>query len=206
MRGVQVKQPFRSGTLENYLEFVMPTTDLENIKFSFAVETNGAAESLLIDYWDGNAWSTDNLSNATESVPGDYEIMEFDFSNVSIANNNPDFRVRMRFDGADMFVDNGDEVRFNNIALRGESTLASKEFVQQNSIKVYPNPTYNFVKIEASHELKKLELFDILGKKVREYSVRGTQKQINLEELSAGIYLLKVSADGQHTTVKLIKQ
>ena len=93
MRGVQVKQPFRSGTLENYLEFVMPTTDLENIKFSFAVETNGAAESLLIDYWDGNAWSTDNLSNATESVPGDYEIMEFDFSNVSIANNNPDFRV-----------------------------------------------------------------------------------------------------------------
>lgn len=206
MRGMQVKQPFRSANLENYLEFVMPTTALENIKFSFAVETNGAAETLLIDYWDGNAWSTDNLSNATETVPGDYEIREFDFSNVSIANNNPDFTVRMRFDGADMFVDNGDELRFNNIALRGESTLASKEFVQQNSIKVYPNPTYNFVNIEASHELKKLELFDILGKKVRGYSVRGTQKQLNIGELSAGIYLLKVSADGQRTTVKIIKQ
>ncbi len=206
MKGVQVKQPFKFGSLENYLEFVMPTTDLENIKFSFAVETNGAAETLLIDYWDGNAWSSNNLSNATETVPGDYEIREFDFSNVSIANNNPNFTVRMRFDGTDMFVDNGDEVRLNNIALMGESTLSSQEFVQQNSIKVYPNPTYNFVNVGSSNQIGKLELFNIMGKKIRGYSVKGTQKKINIENLSAGIYLLKVSAEGQSETVKLMKQ
>ncbi|MBW2961018.1 T9SS type A sorting domain-containing protein [Mesonia aestuariivivens] len=206
MKGVQVKQPFKFGSLENYLEFLMPTRDLENIKFSFAVETNGAAETILIDYWDGNAWSTDGLVNATVSIPEDYEIREFDFSNVSLATNNPDFKVRMRFDGEDMFMDNGDKVKLNNIALMGDSTLSSKEFSTQNLINIYPNPTSGFVNIESENLISKIELFDIFGNLIQQYSETNKKTTINMESFAAGMYFLKVHSENHQQTLKLMKR
>lgn len=206
MKGVQVKQPFQANGLENYLEFEMPTDNLENIKFSFAVETNGAADTILLDYWDGNAWVDAGLANSTVAVPDDYEVREFDFSNISIANDNTDFKIRMRFDGVDMTIDNGDEVRLNNIALTGESTLAVKDPLNTDVIKIYPNPTYNFVNIEAKQEITSASLFDIFGKLIQNHFVNKKDLTINMENLAAGIYFLKVSSGTNEETIKLIKR
>ena len=206
MKGVQVKQPFQSNGLENYLEFEMPTNNLENIKFSFAVETNGAADTILLDYWDGNNWINSGLTNSTVSVPGDYEVREFDFSAITLANNNPNFKVRMRFDGADMTVDNGDEVRLNNIALMGESTLAVKDISVLDVVKVYPNPTYNFVNIEAQETIQNLALYDIYGKLIQQSIINSKSSRMDMGSLSSGIYFLKVYTGNQEQTLKLIKR
>lgn len=206
MKGVQIKQPFQFGGAENYLEFEMPTDNLENIKFSFAVETNGAADTILLDYWDGSAWVDAGLANATVTVPDDYEVREFDFSNISIANDNTDFKIRMRFDGVDMTIDNGDEVRLNNIALTGESTLEVKDPSNADIIKAYPNPTYNFVNIEAKQEIQNASLFDIYGKLIQNHPVNKKDFTINIENLAAGIYFLKISFGNKEETLKLIKR
>src|SRR4030095_4819301 len=50
MRGIQIKQPFQSGGLQNILTFNIPTVGYKNIKFSFAVMDEGAATGLSIDY------------------------------------------------------------------------------------------------------------------------------------------------------------
>lgn len=207
MKGVQVKQPFKFGSLENTLEFQVPTTDYENIKFSFAVKSTGAAaETLLIDYWDGSQWSTDNLDNPSETITDSYQIMEFDFSNVSVANENPDFKIRMRFDGTDMFVDEGDEVIMNNIALTGISTLDTKNFDQLSDIKVYPNPVSNLVKVEAKSSVDKIILYSMYGQMVNQYFPKTSAYEINMEAFSTGIYLMKVISGNSAKTIKVIKK
>jgi len=170
MKGIQVKQPFKFDSSENTLEFQVPTTDFENIKFSFAVESTGAAvETLLIDYWDGSQWSTNNLDNPSETITEDYQLLEFDFSNVAIANENPYFQIRMRFDGTDMFVNNGDELIMNNIALTGESTLATDNLDLFSGIKVYPNPVSNLIKVEAKNKVDKIVFYNIYGQVINQY-------------------------------------
>jgi len=48
-----------------------------------------------------------------------YQLFEVDFSSIITANNNPNFKVRLRFTGANMTVDNGDRVTFNNFSVKG---------------------------------------------------------------------------------------
>jgi len=206
MKGVQVKQPFRFADLENMLEFEMPTTDYEDIKFSFAILNNGAAETLLLDYWNGTEWSVENLDNPTQTITDDYQVMEFDFSNVTLANNNPDFKVRMRFDGADMFVDNGDEVIMNNIALTGVENLATEKFNVLSEIKVYPNPVNNLVKVEANTVVDQIVFYNIYGQVVKQFAPRNSTSEINVESLSTGIYLMKIISGNSEKTIKIIKK
>jgi hypothetical protein len=122
MRGIQIKQPFKTSSGENTLLFHLPTTGFENIKFCFAAKNEGAAEKLLIDYSISNEtveWISSDLSNAISSLSTTYQLFEYDFSQIEAINSNPDFRIRIRFDGANMFAENGKRVTFNNISLEG---------------------------------------------------------------------------------------
>lgn len=206
MKGIQVKQPFRSGDLENFLEFHVPTTDFENIKLSFAVSSDGAAQSLLLDYWNGTDWSTANLTNPSETITETYEIKLFDFSNVDVANDNPDFIIRMRFDGTDMYAEEGKEVVMNNIAVEGESTLSNEGIVKQAVLKVYPNPTNDILNVKTSEPIDQIVFYNIYGQLVNRYSPTGLNFEINIEAFSQGIYLMKVYSNQTERTLKIIKR
>ncbi|AXG73421.1 T9SS C-terminal target domain-containing protein [Flavobacterium arcticum] len=206
MKGIQIKQPFRVGDLENTIELQTPTTNLQNIKLSLAIESNGAAQTLLVDYWNGSEWTTNGLENASVAIADSYEVKEFDFSNITTANNNPDFKVRIRFDGTDMFIDEGNEVYLNNIAITGETTLTVITPIRDVTVKVYPNPTDNIVNIEASEAIDKVILYTIYGQAVHQSSPKNLNHQIDLENLPTGIYLLKVFSNNTEKTIKVIKQ
>ncbi|MBN1877506.1 MAG: CotH kinase family protein [Anaerolineae bacterium] len=121
MRGVQVKQPFTGDGGENTLIFHLPTTGYQDIVFKFAAKDEGAAESLIFDYAAGfgeDGWTADKIS-ATASLAADYQLYTLDFTGIEAANDNPDFRIRIRFAGSDMDVDDGNRVTFNNVSLDG---------------------------------------------------------------------------------------
>ncbi len=206
MKGIQVKQPFRVGEFENTMELQIPTTSLQNIKLSFALYSDGAAQTLLVDYWNGSEWTTNELENASVAIADSYEVKEFDFSDITVANNNPDFKVRIRFDGTDMFVDEGNKVYFNNIAVTGETVLAVVNPVKDVTLKVYPNPANSFVKIEANTVIDKTILYTIYGQTVHQSSPNNYNHQIDLENLPTGIYLLKVFSNNAEKTIKVIKR
>lgn len=205
MKGIQVKQPFRSGDLENFMEFEVPTSDFENIKLSFAVSSDGAAQTLLIDYWNGSEWSTANLANPSETIAEDYELKLFDFSNVTEANDNPDFTIRMRFDGADMYAEEGKEVVFNNIAIEGDSTLSNDGIVEKPVFKVFPNPTNDILNIKTSEPVDQIIFYNIYGQVVNNYFPEGLNFEINIEDFSQGIYLMRVYSNQTERTLKIIK-
>ncbi|HQW68814.1 MAG TPA: CotH kinase family protein, partial [Flavobacterium sp.] len=122
MRGIQVKQPFQSNGLENEMHFNFSTTGYKNIVFGFAAKNENAADAIVVDYSiDAGTpnWITTGLVATSLPLTSAYQLFEVDFSSIITANNNPNFKVRLRFTGANMTVDNGDRVTFNNFSVKG---------------------------------------------------------------------------------------
>lgn len=205
MKGVQVKQPFKSGNLENTIELNFSTLNFKNIKLSFAVKTDGAANALLIDYWKENQWVSTNLNNSNFPITDDFNIVEIDFSNVSQANNNSNFKVRIRFDGDNMTEEDKKEVIFNNIAIEGaEDVLSSKNFELSN-FTIYPNPTEKNITIKSVSTIDKIIIYNIYGKKITEKVANSLECDISLENFAKGVYLLKVISANAEKTIKVLK-
>jgi hypothetical protein len=124
MRGLQIKQPFTGDGGENTMVFHLPTTDFDDVIFRFAAKDEDAADNLVIDYsvvQGTPEWITTGLSNSTPALSSEYQLFEFDFSNISSSDDNPDFKVRIRFAGSNMSADEGNRVTFNNFSLDGNS-------------------------------------------------------------------------------------
>lgn len=206
MKGIQIKQPFKSGDMENIVEFHIPTIDYNNIKLSFAVSTDGAAHTLLIDYWNGTEWTTANLANPTESISDIYEVKLFDFSNVPEANNNSDFTVRMRFEGTDMFIEEGKEVVLNNIAVEGESSLSNETIVKEETIKVFPNPTDNILNIQSSELVDHVIFYNTFGQIIKEVKPKKMKFEISTETFAQGMYFMKVLSNNSEKVIKVIRK
>lgn len=83
----------------------------------------------------------------------------------------------------------------------GQDTARSGDI---EGLKVYPNPVLNGkVYINTLHnEPKKVLIYDVLGTKVLETTILG--KELNLADLDAGVYVLRVFEKDKVATRKLI--
>ena len=86
-----------------------------------------------------------------------------------------------------------------------QNTLSVNTFDYSN-VKVYPNPTKNILNIESnSFEVSSVEIHDVLGKRV--FQQNGlNNNQIDISNLTNGIYIMKINADGKTLTRKIIKE
>ncbi len=88
----------------------------------------------------------------------------------------------------------------------GIRTVLGLEDLKQNEISIYPNPTSNIVYIEGNSTLEKVELFDILGRKVLEVSPIAEKMELHMEDLTAGMYVVIISSEGKKTVKKIVKE
>ena len=90
------------------------------------------------------------------------------------------------------------------MAQDGKQTVISK--TQEHIIDgltIYPNPTSSgkvYIATKSALE-KRIEIFDVLGKKVIDVT---TTKEINISNLTAGVYIIKVKEGEATATRKLI--
>ena len=85
------------------------------------------------------------------------------------------------------------------------SSLSVPE-VQQEQIKMFPNPVNgNEVTIQSNFDIS-VEVYDILGKKVKSQNISSNQKRLNISGLSKGVYLVRLNSENGSITKKLIKQ
>lgn len=71
-------------------------------------------------------------------------------------------------------------------------------------LTIYPNPTNTgkiFVTSKSMSE-KRIEIFDVLGKKVFEATT--IHKEVNVNSLSAGVYIIKIKEEEISVSRKLI--
>lgn len=78
-------------------------------------------------------------------------------------------------------------------------SVAVKEAVKQNKeFNFYPNPAKDELVVKYySKEVIQVEIFNILGSKVKTFYLIGGQTTVNIEELENGIYFLRFRDDGK---------
>jgi hypothetical protein len=210
MKGLQIKEPLQNGALENTMVFSFTTSGHKDIKFSFAaINELTNASGISVDY-STNAgtpvWTTSGMTNTTFLLSAVYQLFNVDFSAITAANNNADFKVRLRFTGANLTADTGARITFNNIAVYG--TPISLAVVENNvsQYSVFPNPFSDVVNVIGITETQNVsyKLFTVDGKLIKNGNIENAQ--VNLADVSQGIYLLQLNANGKTETKKIIKR
>jgi hypothetical protein len=113
--GLRVRNPSNNREII----FSLPTNNLSDIKFNYAVKKtiNGASKQVL-SYNVGNNIDWIYLPD-TISIKTNYELISIDFTDLISVNNNPDFKIRIEFEGSETSNSTGNN-RFDNITLTGK--------------------------------------------------------------------------------------
>lgn len=84
-----------------------------------------------------------------------------------------------------------------------DCALSISEFNLSN-VKVYPNPSIDYFKIEnlGSLNIKTIELYNVTGKKLKKYSF---SEIYEINDISSGIYFIKIKTERTETNRKIIK-
>jgi hypothetical protein len=94
-----------------------------------------------------------------------------------------------------------------NITVEICSGKTSEEIT--HSISVFPNPTGSILYVRSDTEITnplRLEITDLTGRELKLYDMTQNAMQLNLSELPAGIYLLKITGNDQTRVLRIVKE
>ncbi len=72
------------------------------------------------------------------------------------------------------------------------------------NLNIYPNPTKDILYLTASEKINTVNIINMMGQVVKSVKVNANNTNINVEDLSAGIYSVVVNSDNAQSTQKLI--
>lgn len=90
------------------------------------------------------------------------------------------------FNCTDMYMINLDDV---------EISLGTGVATVNSEVSVYPIPANNVVNVNAASNISNVEVYTISGQKVGDFTANGRTTSINTENLSAGMYMMKVNTE-----------
>jgi hypothetical protein len=82
--------------------------------------------------------------------------------------------------------------------------LSSNSFSNKN-FTYYPNPVKDVLNLSYTKNISNVAVFNLLGQQMYSKTVNANQSKVDMSNLAAGTYLVKVTADNQVKTIKVIK-
>jgi len=74
-----------------------------------------------------------------------------------------------------------------------------------NTISISPNPSSDYININSINKIKSLALINTIGERVMIYNnLSLNEYQINVSNLSTGVYMLEIGTDGLNEIKKVI--
>ncbi len=158
------------------------TTYVESLKVAYGSAANAASmTNSIADYASINTGTLTNESlTFTPTDSGNYY---FGFNAYSIANQ------------WNLYVD--------NIVI--DVVLANTTF-DNSTFTYFPNPVKDILHLSYDKNITNVAVYNLLGQQVIIKTVNGNQSQLDMSNLSNGTYMVKVTADNQIKTIKVIKQ
>ena len=89
------------------------------------------------------------------------------------------------------------------------STLSTNDLTQENSLRLYPNPSKTQLNIEFNSVIDEgtIEIYDLLGKQIYGQSLTANNLiQIDVESWQTGLYLVKIKSNNSEATHRFVKQ
>ena len=95
-----------------------------------------------------------------------------------------------------VFVDN---VYFSN------TPLASTSF-NLAEVKMFPNPSSQTVTITAKNAMESVSIYSLIGQEIKQFHPNADSVVLDIADLQAGVYVVKVTAQGATATSRLVKK
>ncbi len=78
-----------------------------------------------------------------------------------------------------------------NFVMNGVMTSNTDDLALEN-IKIYPNPASNYIKLSNSYDIERLEIFNVIGRKVKSFHDLAEGTLHDISDLARGIYLVRM--------------
>lgn len=205
----------RNRSENRSLIFNLPTTGYQDIIFSYTVyrSENGMLYNSISYTMDGVNFVDDNLNTYQFEITEEYQTIIVDFSEIPWVNNNPNFHIKIEFEG-NTNQDNGNN-RFDNIALHGKTYEPEEQEIEPDpnsiyevenlNIEIYPNPFDKSFIVKSNEVIRQISIYDLKGRLVKEEKNNAKELNIQADFLSQGVYLIIVKSDEGSKQFKLIK-
>jgi hypothetical protein len=163
--------------------------------------------------------STLRLINSSQTtttrVVGDRVTFRFEDANLSVAGHgNLLYKIKSRnglmagdavTTSVKVYFDYNFPVETNDAETTFD-VLSTGDFEIDNSVKVYPNPSKGFVRVDSDNIIRSINLYDIQGRQLQMDNINETNASFDLSGRASGIYLLKIITDKGIKVEKLIRE
>ncbi|WP_452220454.1 T9SS type A sorting domain-containing protein [Lacinutrix salivirga] len=100
-------------------------------------------------------------------------------------------------------------LQLDNIVAANSNTLSVNQFTSFKEFSIYPNPGKSRLNINlpSNNETVKLDVFDVLGKKIYSQNLNSLRTSISISDWNTGLYLVRVTTNNKETfTKRFMKQ
>ena len=165
-------------TTSLFITVVVGTESEISFFYKVSSESNYDKLHFLIDGTEKNNWSGDiSWTQATYTLtPGTHELRWEYTKDVSLSTG---------YDCA--WID--------NVVFPASTIITKVETVVENNVAIYPNPMNDVLNIQLDDIQSNVVIFNSIGQVVRRYDNVSGDMQINVEDLNAGIYFVKVNSE-----------
>lgn len=105
------------------------------------------------------------------------------------------------------YVENRETCGYNGNTYKSENFYEkSNELINNKvveSIKIFPNPSQDYINILAKSDLEKIEVFDLSGKQIK---ISYLNKKVDIQNLPIGNYIMKINTQKGISTLKFTKK
>ena len=172
-------------TTSLFITVVVGTESEISFFYKVSSESNYDKLHFLIDGTEKNNWSGDiSWTQATYTLtPGTHELRWEYTKDVSMSTG---------YDCA--WID--------NVVFPASTIITKVETVTDNNVAIYPNPMNDVLNIQLGDNQSNVEIFNSLGQMVRRYDNVSGDMQINVADMEAGIYFVKINGE----VIKVVKR
>jgi hypothetical protein len=101
----------------------------------------------------------------------------------------------------------GDKFRLLFDDVVNDSAGLGTDTFDSSAFKYYPNPVKNLLNLSFDQEISSVEIFNLLGQKVKSNTVNAANDvQVDMSSLANGPYMVKVISNNKMKTIKVIKE
>ena len=174
----------------------------------------GTPIRLKVEDSNDNTHTCETETNTT--VSGDWEYLEFDFSNEApgTAELSVGLSMGWTYNMASIFFNFGTDGATAGAAVTyyfddvefGALPLGTTSF-EAEALNVFPNPSSTSWTISSKNEnITSIEVFDLQGKLLLTTNPNQITTAIDASEFATGVYIFRIATDSKTSTIKLSKQ
>jgi hypothetical protein len=186
--GLVYQFPYNATIAPDTSIYLAANSSLFNSKYGFEPfgqftrHLSNEGQNIVLSDAFGNVIDNVQFSDTTPWPEADGNGYYLKLKDISLDNNNP-----------------GSWIASNDLI------LSTGDISNNDGLLVYPNPVRNMLRVKSERIIISLELYDMTGRMVTSVNAGNNTYDLNMEQMPAGVYILKAFSSGRVSAKKIIR-